>query len=212
MNLFLEVDGIYFGYPDAPALFEGACVSIGREERVLLTGENGCGKSTLLKLLVGLLRPQKGTVSLAGKEVGMANAAAFRKVFFQQQGSGENLFGLCPRHDAEIWRIASEEKHSMEGLASSDPPLLQKADLPFKALSSGELQAFSLLWLPAYQTRFWILDEPTAGLDSRRKNAFIKMLQEKKGLLIVSQDTELEPRSFDRVFTIQDRQIVGSGR
>ena len=58
----LEISSVYFSYSDKE-LYAGANMKINPGEHCVLVGSNGCGKTTLLSLIVGDLRPDKGTVS-----------------------------------------------------------------------------------------------------------------------------------------------------
>jgi ABC-type multidrug transport system ATPase subunit len=213
MTPLFEVENLHFHYTSGrDEIFNEVTFLIEWKDRILLRGPNGCGKSTLLKLLAGLLSPQKGSIRRLGKENPRLDASLFKRVFFLQQSTAQNLFGLCPGHDAEIWSLASESSIQWKDLLDRDPVLRRKADDPFSRLSGGELQAFSLLWLSAFSERFWILDEPTAGLDQSRKRNLFKLLEERKegpaGMLVTSQDAALDPALFDRQLTIAGGKIV----
>ncbi len=201
-----------FSYPGQPVLLRGVDLTIREQERVLLTGDNGSGKTTLLKLLVGLLKPSSGQVLLSGEEPGRQSPELYRSLFFSQQNSVDNLFGLCPRHDLQVWQIAHPERLDSAGLETNDDTLARNWDRPFSALSAGELQALALLYLPRFLDKFWILDEPTAGLDAERKARFHALCQQKMGqshgMLVVSHDPGLPASLFDRKLLLQDGQLM----
>src|SRR5437660_8029303 len=67
-NILLEAESITFGYEREPILYN-VHVQVNKGEMVGLLGPNGSGKTTLLRLLSGILRPQQGTVSLAGRDL-----------------------------------------------------------------------------------------------------------------------------------------------
>jgi zinc transport system ATP-binding protein len=68
-EVILEADGVRFSYGGEPVLHD-VTLTIRRREFVALVGPNGSGKSTLLRVLLGLLRPESGTVRLLGEEPG----------------------------------------------------------------------------------------------------------------------------------------------
>ncbi|MFD0661629.1 ATP-binding cassette domain-containing protein [Thermocatellispora tengchongensis] len=90
----IEVSGLRKAYPGVVAL-DGVSLQIRPGEVVGLAGENGAGKSTLLKALVGLVRPDEGTISVRGRQVrlrGVAEAAAHGiGMVFQEQSLVPNL-------------------------------------------------------------------------------------------------------------------------
>ena len=63
----IQIENLHFSHPDRSELYGGLNLKLEQGDNILLKGNNGCGKSTLLKLIVGLLRPQLGTITIAGK-------------------------------------------------------------------------------------------------------------------------------------------------
>lgn len=58
----LEVEGLWFHYPNQPYLYRDLNFHINAKERFLVVGENGVGKSTLLKLMMGIQTPDRGNI------------------------------------------------------------------------------------------------------------------------------------------------------
>lgn len=201
-----RVKGLGFDYPRQKGLFKDLSLTIGAEERILLLGANGSGKSTLLKLLMGLEKPASGSVQLGGESPWEQDPAIFQNIVFRRQRSRDDLFGLLPRHDLEIWQLAFPERFSDEAVKSLKEPLLAKIDEPYTRLSGGELRAFSLLALPLLKDKFWLLDEPMSNLDPLRRQDFISLCAEKRegGMLLVSHDPNLPYSLFDRVLKLEN--------
>ena len=59
-----QINNITFAYPKNPPLFQDFSFEINKDDKILLYGANGSGKSTLLALLLGLLTPQQGNITL----------------------------------------------------------------------------------------------------------------------------------------------------
>ncbi len=205
-----RVEGLGFGYPGQKILFKDLSLTIGGDEKILLLGANGSGKSTLLKLLMGLEKPVTGSVCLGGKTPRERDPAIFKNIFFRRQRARDDLFGLLPRHDLEIWRLAFPERFSDGAVESLKEPLLAKIDEPYTRLSAGELRAFSLLGLPLLKDKFWLLDEPESNLDPLRRQGFISLCEEKRegGMLIVSHDPDLPQSLFDRVLKLGNGSLL----
>ncbi len=201
-----RAEGLGFGYPGQKGLFKDLSLAIGTNQRILLLGANGSGKSTLLKLLMGLEKPVSGSVQLMEKPPGEQDPAIFQNIVFRRQRARDDLFGLLPRHDLEIWQLAFPERFSDEAVKSLEEPLMAKIDEPYTRLSTGELRAFSLLTLPLLKDRFWLLDEPMSNLDPLRRQGFISLCAEKRdaGMLIVSHDPDLPHGLFDRVLKLEN--------
>ncbi len=65
----LQIQDLHFSYPDGTRIFDGAELELRPGEKVALVGESGVGKSTLSSLLLGLYRPQAGTIRLDGIDI-----------------------------------------------------------------------------------------------------------------------------------------------
>ncbi|MBW6514423.1 MAG: ATP-binding cassette domain-containing protein [Candidatus Syntrophosphaera sp.] len=206
-DILWQARDLGFAYPGQAALFEGLSFSLRTRDRILLRGANGCGKSTLLSLLMGILEPVTGSLELKGKKPSELSPAAWRDLVFCRQSAPANLFGLTPGHDLATWQLAFPERFSEQAVRELDDPLLQKLDSVYTSLSGGELRAFSLLWLPLLKDKFWLLDEPTAGLDASRKERFAQLCADKaeteSSMLIVSHDPVLPQDLFDRVLLLE---------
>ncbi len=194
-----------FAYPGQPQLLQGVSLDIFPDDRILLRGANGCGKSTLLNLLAGILKPLSGTLLLRGKPPSEQPPRAFRELVLCRQKAGDDLFGITPLHDLESWRLAWPERFGETAVQNLGDPWLKFLDTPYSKLSAGELRAFSLLWLPLLLDKFWLLDEPTAGLDRSRQERFAALCSAKQGsgFLIVSHSPALPESLFNRVLLLE---------
>lgn len=196
---------LHFAYPGQPPLLQGVSLDIFSGDKILLRGANGCGKSTLLNLLAGILKPLSGTLLLRGKPPSEQPPRGFRELVLCRQRAGDDLFGITPRHDLESWRLAWPERFGETAVQNLGDPLLKSLDAPFSKLSAGELRAFTLLWLPLLLDKFWLLDEPTAGLDASRQERFAALCSAKQGSghLIVSHTPALPESLFNRVLLLE---------
>ncbi|HOY83738.1 MAG TPA: ATP-binding cassette domain-containing protein [Candidatus Syntrophosphaera sp.] len=208
-----HLQALDFAYPDQPLLLKQLSLTIAPADKILLTGANGSGKSTLLDLLAGMLKPRSGNLLLRGNAPSAQAPEAFRELVFRRQKAADDLFGLVPRHDLEAWRLAWPECFSEDAVQNLGDPLLDMLDTPYSRLSAGELRAFTLLWLPLLQDKFWLLDEPTAGLDASRQQRFVELCASKldSGYLIVSHSTALPARLFTRVLSLENGALKELG-
>jgi len=205
-----QIDNITFAYPKKPPLFQDFSLEIKAEDKILLYGANGSGKSTLLALLMGLLTPQEGYITLNDTPIQELTPENYSAVLYSHQNARMDLFGLIPRNDWELWHLALPDKFTEESLILAEPDLMAKFDTPYTHLSGGELRAFSLLWLPLLQDRFWLLDEPTAGLDVEHKKDFIELCRNKSesGYLIISHEAALKENFFNRILLLEKGRLT----
>lgn len=186
---------------------QGASLTLGAGERVAIIGESGSGKSVFLRGVMGLLKPQGGTVKVLGR-AGGANAVAAGGVgvalqepgLFDAFSVGDNLrfASAQPLSDAEVRRRL-------------DKASLQRVDVGARPghLSGGQQKRVSLLRALLRATRLLILDEPTSGLDPRNVSQMTTLLAEEcdargLALLMVTHDFELAARLCHRVLILSD--------
>lgn len=190
-------------------------------EIVVLMGRNGAGKSTLLKSLVGLLRPQHGTVSVNGRAIaGRTVAAICRDVGYLPQDPNALLFADSVREELQI----TLRNHGLAGTPQANAvidSLLAELGLTAKAtryprdLSVGERQRTALAAILVTQPAIILLDEPTRGLDYLAKAALINLLQglarQGKAILVVTHDVELAAALATRVVMMSQGEVIADG-
>ncbi|MDY0152080.1 MAG: ATP-binding cassette domain-containing protein [Candidatus Cloacimonas sp.] len=199
----ISITNLSFAYPRQALLFSDFNLHLSSGESILLQGENGCGKSTLLKLIMGILLPLKGGINIGGKPAGKLDSSRFEHLFYQSQNTADNLLGISHLQDWQIWQIALPHLDFCP----------QVNDKLFSELSTGEKKQASQQILPYLMAKFWLLDEPFAGLDANAAAALTALLHKKKeqrpGMLIISHELNNEDGLFDRVMHLDKGQISG---
>jgi cobalt/nickel transport system ATP-binding protein len=194
----VELRDITFTYPGAASpVFQDFNFQLLPDNHIGLTGPNGCGKTTMLHLIMGLLRPQAGSIAIFGEEI--KKEQDFVKVRQQVgllfQNPDDQLF--CPtvledvafgplnlgKKPAEAIQIARETMDRL-GLAGFEDRVTYK-------LSGGEKKLVSLATVLSMQPRLLLLDEPTTGLDEATRHRLIHILQDLDiGYMIVSHEPD----------------------
>jgi len=195
-DALIVLENITFAYPGAfRPVFQDFNFQLPRGHHLGLIGPNGCGKTTLLHLIMGLLRPQAGSIFIFGKEVRKEKdfVAVRQKVGLLFQNADDQLF--CPtviedvafgplnqgKPPAEALWIARETMDRL-GLSGFEDRITYK-------LSGGEKKLVSLATVLAMQPQLLLLDEPTTGLDENTKQRLIHILQDLEiSYLIVSHE------------------------
>ena len=176
-------------------------------EAAALTGPNGSGKTTLGKLLCGLLKPQGGAVRFDGEDT--ANWSLGRRgqrIGYLFQEPARQLFAPTVLEDLtftqELAGAAPEEARAraMELLARFElASLAQRGTL---TLSRGEQQRLAICGLLLNKPGAIVLDEPTTGLDARRKEilsqAIQEVLQSGTSVLLISHDAPFVRQNASR--------------
>lgn len=216
--IFRDVE---FAYRGGDSVLEELNLEIQPGEKISLIGKSGAGKTTLLRLLLGFLKPQKGTILVDGVDVGsLKDKNAFRRQFgmvsqqdfFFDMTIKENLlFGLLePRSDEEMTR-ALQLVNLWDDVSKSDQGI--HARYSDNLFSGGQKQRFfiarSLLRNPAIV----LLDEPTSALDFENEAQVIRAIEILAGnrTTITIAHRLSTVRSSDRVLVLNDKRIVAAG-
>ena len=171
----IELDNISLAYAGrtGPVLaLEGTSLSVGRGEFAAVVGPSGCGKSTLMKLVTGLIKPTKGTVSVDGVQVHgpvkMAGMAFQNANLLPWRSVTDNI--LLPLEIVEPYRShfrakKDEYRARVENLLSI-VGLQGFGDRYPWELSGGMQQRASLCRSLIHEPKLLMLDEPFAALDA----------------------------------------------
>ena len=205
-------------------VLDGLDLEIGSGESVVVIGCSGVGKSVMLKCLLGLLRPDAGSVTIDGEELTASRAAregAMRKIgmLFQNAALFDSLpvwenvaFGLIqaqglPRQEA---RGVAIETLAQVGLDA------ESADLYPAALSGGMRKRVGLARAIATRPEIILFDEPTTGLDPIMAdviNDLIVACTRELGAttLTITHDMTSARKIADRIAMIHDGTIIWQG-
>lgn len=189
-------------------------------EIVTLMGRNGAGKTTLLKSLVGLVKPQKGQISVNEQDVTqLAVADICQHVGYLPQDPNALLFADTVLDELLITLRNHNIKPEDAPLAPIELlamlGLVDKADAYPRDLSVGERQRVALGAVLVTRPGVLLLDEPTRGLDYGAKRTLTKLLHnwrnEGKAILLVTHDVELAAETADRVVLMSQGEIIADG-
>lgn len=147
-------------------LFDGLSFTLGAGEALVLRGPNGSGKTSLLRLIAGLLKPAAGTVRIGGETP--RDAAHLMHFAGHKDGLKAQL---TVREQLRFWQQLFEGAGDIDA-ALSGWGLARVADLPCGVLSAGQGRRLALARLTVAKRGLWLLDEPTAPLDTRSIEAF----------------------------------------
>ena len=181
-------------------LFLGAELLVERGDRIAILGPNGAGKSTLLRMIVGMEKPEEGTVTLGKHNV-------IPGYFEQNQAEALDLEKtvIDTIHD-EVPDWKNEEVRTLLGrfLFSGDTVFKQ-----VKALSGGEKARLALAKMLLRPANLLLLDEPTNHLDIPAKEMLEEALQEYDGTaIVVSHDRYFISQVANKIVEIRDGELL----
>lgn len=199
-------------------IFDGLDLDIRKGEKVALIGSNGAGKSTLMKLMVGLLRPQKGTVSLLGEPIGEKKAEDLSRQISLVYQNPEEMFIKDSIHAdiayaMQVRGVPHWEARTQALLERFRLTELQNRD--GRLMSGGQMRRASLAIGVALEPGILLLDEPTANLDIATRREIMGVLEDMKDIIqtavIATHDMQLVCQWAERIIVLCGGRVVADG-
>jgi ABC-2 type transport system ATP-binding protein len=187
-------------------------LGVGQGEIFGFLGPNGAGKTTTIRLLLGLLRPSRGSVDLLGQDLHSHLPGILRRIGYLpgEFGLYRDLSGSAYlRHLLRLRRGRRCDEAKLEDLKARFPI---DFDRPIRTYSKGMKQIVGIIQAFAHDPELLILDEPTSGLDPLKQEQFYELaLAEKpRGRTIFFSShvlSEVE-RICDRVAIVREGRLL----
>jgi ABC-2 type transport system ATP-binding protein len=214
----VEVRGLRKAYGAATVL-NGVDLTADEGTVLALLGPNGAGKTTAIRILATLLRPDAGTVRIAGHDV-VAEPAAVRSVISLtgqyaavdgQQTGRENLVML-----GQLWHLGRRSARRRAGELLGRFDLAAAADRRVEDWSGGMRRRLDLAMSLVAPPRVLFLDEPTTGLDPTSRSTMWDVVRDLVGegitVVLTTQYLEEADRLADRIVLLDGGRVVADGR
>jgi heme exporter protein A len=188
-------------------VFSGVGFTLEAGGSLVVTGPNGAGKSTLLRVLAGLLPPSSGKVGIEAGGEAFPSAAAASHYLGHENAMKTALTVL---ENLRFWRDFLGEPHLECGEALDIVGLGAIGRLPFGYLSTGQRRRASIARLLVSYRPVWLLDEPTAGLDSASEKqlaALMKAHLDDGGIIVAATHQPLGLESAQ----VLEMRLAGAG-
>ncbi len=210
----VSVDGLIFSYA-AMRVLDQVALEVPTGEIFGLLGANGAGKTTLIRLLVGLLKPESGSVTVLGQTPSAIRSTSVGympqlNALYEELSVEENvgffarMYGMS---DRSARREAVESALRLVGLFD------RRSDLILR-ISGGMRQRVSLAIALVHSPSVLLLDEPTVGLDPELRAVFWEHFREMSGggtTLVISSHTMDDAAHCDRLAFLRGGRFVGDG-
>lgn len=201
--------------------------SIGKSERLAIIGESGSGKTTLLKVILGLLKPIKGSVLLYGRDIyripDEEREKILRKIGYVPQDPYRSLNPVLKVKTiiGEPLEVIGENKEKIEKRVVE---VARFVGLPWSALddtpeelSGGMRQRVLIARAIIANPEILVLDEPTSALDVSIQAQILNLLNNinsnfKPTMITVTHDLAVAQYLADRVIILKDGCIVEEGK
>ncbi len=219
----IALDHVSFTYPNGGQhVLEDATLTIPRNSSIGIVGASGAGKTTLVDVLLGLLEPDGGTISMDGVRVDTSSEAWRSKFAYIPQNvftlTGtirENVIfgtGDSDGGDARIWE-ALEMAQLADFVRALDGGLDTEVGEAGVKLSGGQIQRLGIARALYDNTPILVFDEATSALDNETEEALMKSItsiQGKKTLIIIAHRlTTIE--DCDQVFRVEGGKVLEEG-
>jgi cobalt/nickel transport system ATP-binding protein len=217
-DLAIQVHELTFTYPQGLRALEKVSFSVTAGESIGLVGPNGAGKTSLFLCLSGVLRPQAGTIHLAGLDVGDAKQRRRlpSQVGIVFQNPDDQLFNPTVFDDVAFGplnlELSPEEVRSRVAEALGRVGLTGLEERAPFHLSGGEKRRVALAGVLAMRPPVLLLDEPSMFLDPRGRRELIDLINGLGGTrVIASHDLEMILQTCSRVMVLDRGHLITDG-
>ncbi|MEM9388712.1 MAG: ABC transporter ATP-binding protein [Pseudomonadota bacterium] len=218
----VQLSGVDFAYGERQVL-TGLELNLAGHQTIGLIGPNGAGKSTLLRLLLGLLGPDAGGISMFGHPLASIRRRALARLVTLVPQDAELNYAFTAQEVVAMGRNpwlsrfqppgARDVEIIREAMRNTD--VLDLAERPVTQLSGGERQRVLIARAIAQQTPVVLLDEPTASLDICHQLEVLEFMHAlaDSGRLVVAaiHDLALASRYCDRLVLLAEGTVRADG-
>ncbi|WP_321429204.1 ABC transporter ATP-binding protein [uncultured Methanolobus sp.] len=189
MENVIDLKDIWVSYGGVTVL-ESVNLTVKDKDFLAIIGPNGGGKSTLLKVILGLIRPDKGSVNLLGgrpaktrKDVGYVPQYHSSNLDFPITVWDVVLMGRLS-HKGPLQRYTEDDRNAATE-ALKTVGMLDLKDRQIGELSGGQKQRVFIARSLVTKPKLLILDEPSTGIDSRMQKEFYELLNKLKSEIAI---------------------------
>ena len=203
---------------DPHTVYDGLDLTIRKGDKIALIGSNGAGKSTLMKMMVGLLKPDRGEVVLNGRDLRRAGPETLARQVSMVYQNPEDMF-IKDSIEADI--AYAMEVRGVPDARRRTEALLDRFRLTDlrgrdgRLLSGGQMRRASLAIGIALDPGILLLDEPTANLDIATRKEIMRTLEQMKEItetvVIATHDMQLVCEWAERVVVLSGGRVLADG-
>lgn len=211
-STLLRVDGVSKAFDRVRAVSE-VSLQVQQGEIFGLLGPNGAGKTTLIRMLLGIFRPDEGTIRVdidGADRVLRPEIVGYlpeERGLYEDRRVDETLYYFATLHDMPADRARERALYWLDRLDLSD-----QLQSPLKELSKGMQQKVQFIVAVLHDPELVVLDEPFSGLDPPSQDLFQELIQELSDqgmtVLLSSHQMNFVESLCDRVFVIHRGEQV----
>jgi len=224
----LSVNGLSKAFGGIDAMHD-VSFAVAAGEIVALIGPNGAGKTTCFNLINGQLRPDAGTVALAGKRIdGLPPRAVARMGVGRTFQVAATFASMTVRENVQLALLARANAHSgiaqraTEVMRAEADVLLTRvrmakfADAGCATLAYGDAKRVELALALACAPRLLLMDEPTAGMSPRSRGRLMQLAadlarEERIAVLFTEHDMDVVFGHANRIIVLDRGRVIAEG-
>ncbi len=195
-EFILDIKNLDFSYKENTPIYKNFSLSLKQGELVTIFGKSGSGKTTLFELIMGTIKPQKG--SIEKKELSL--------IFQDPYNSFHPTYSIIEQLKDVVKRDFSSEITSFLSELDLDKNLLDKKP---HELSGGQLQRCSILRALLMKPKLLLVDEPTSALDNIIAYDVMKLLikyLDSCAILLITHDEQMAKWCSDKIIRLEENE------
>jgi len=210
----VRLDRVSFAYGGTLVL-EDVSISVARNEFLCIVGPNGGGKTTIVKLILGLLKPLSGSVTVLGQaperarsRIGYVPQRLAPDPLFPVSALDVVLMGTLGPFKSSVLVSRGDRERALDALNRVEMTAYARA--PYSTLSGGQAQRVLLARALATDPDMLVLDEPTSNIDTAGETEFhdfLASLVERMTIVLVTHDLGFVSRHVSSVACVNRRLV-----
>lgn len=214
----LQLEHIYVRYNGTLAL-EDVSVQVQQGEQVAVVGPNGAGKSTLFNVIVGTVKPNRGSVHIYGSgpsdHICIGYVPQRNKIDWRFPVTVRDVVMMGRVGKIGLFRWFRQRDRQIVDQALAQVGISNLAERQIGELSGGQQQRVFLARALAQEAELLLLDEPLTGLDIPSQEAILEILGDLRdrgiSIVVATHDLNQAAARFDRILLL-NRHVVADGR
>ncbi|GGD32759.1 ABC transporter ATP-binding protein [Malaciobacter pacificus] len=194
-NIVLKVEDLTFYYKKEKPIYENFNLNLHEGELITIFGKSGSGKTTLFELIIGTLKPIKGTIQKENISL----------IFQDPYNSFHPTYSIIEQINDVVQRDYEKELPSLLEKLTLQKELLYKK--PYE-LSGGQLQRCSILRALLMKPKLLLVDEPTSALDNIIAYDVMKLLVsllDNCAILLITHDIDMAKWCSDKIIRLEEK-------
>jgi iron complex transport system ATP-binding protein len=214
----MSINELMFGYDENQPVLKGIDATVTAGKIHVLLGPNATGKTTLLRLILGILTPSQGRITLGDHDNSTLDARQRARLLSYVPQQSASSFGFDVQHVVGMGRLAlgPDPQQVQQAMAGAD--VLSLKHRPFNHLSAGQQQRVLLARAMAQvgpKTLAMLLDEPVSAMDLARSHQMMMQLRlladQGLAIIVVLHDLNLAMHYADTVWLLHEGQLAAQG-